>query len=212
MVLPYLALGAFAGGMVWRYRYDRLGWTTRSSQLFEQGLLRWGSPLFHLGMLLTVGGHVVGILVPEGWTTAAGLPTGAYHAMAVTLGVLAGGAAVLGLAILLYRRVTVPAVRQATTGNDKVMYVALAATLLLGMAATTFGTGHDYRQSVSPWFRSIVLFDPDGQLMADAPLLFQLHALSAWALLAYWPFTRLVHFFSAPVGYLTRPYVVYRSR
>jgi nitrate reductase gamma subunit len=48
--------------------------------------------------------------------------------------------------------------------------------------------------------------------MAGAPLLFQLHALSALVLFAIWPFTRLVHMLTAPVGYLTRPYVVYRSR
>jgi nitrate reductase gamma subunit len=48
--------------------------------------------------------------------------------------------------------------------------------------------------------------------MEGVPLLFQLHVLSAWALFALWPFTRLVHVFSAPIGYLFRPYIVYRSR
>jgi len=48
--------------------------------------------------------------------------------------------------------------------------------------------------------------------MAHAPLSFQLHGIAAVALFALWPFTRLVHVFSAPVGYLFRPYVVYRSK
>ncbi|WP_143343161.1 respiratory nitrate reductase subunit gamma, partial [Crossiella equi] len=71
---------------------------------------------------------------------------------------------------------------------------------------------HDYRETVSPWFRSIFYLQPQPELMVEAPLGFQLHALSAWVLVAFWPFSRLVHVFSMPLGYLTRPYVVYRSR
>jgi nitrate reductase gamma subunit len=71
---------------------------------------------------------------------------------------------------------------------------------------------YDYREGVSLWFRSIFAFQPDASLMPEAPLGFQLHALLAFALFALWPFTRLVHVFSAPVGYLARPYIVYRSR
>jgi nitrate reductase gamma subunit len=58
----------------------------------------------------------------------------------------------------------------------------------------------------------VFYLQPQGELMAEAPLGFQLHVMSAWLLLAIWPFTRLVHVFSAPVGYLTRPYIPYRSR
>jgi nitrate reductase gamma subunit len=95
------------------------------------------------------------------------------------------------------------------------MYVFLAAVILLGMwntaGANVFGT-YDYRESVSIWFRGIFRFDLHPDLMAAAPLSFQLHGLIAMALFALWPFTRLVHVFSVPLGYLTRPYIVYRSR
>ncbi len=74
------------------------------------------------------------------------------------------------------------------------------------------GGGYDYRLTISPWFRSIFALDPRVELMAGAPLLFKLHALSALTLFTVWPFTRLVHMLTAPVGYLTRPYIVYRSR
>src|SRR5690606_41750358 len=80
------------------------------------------------------------------------------------------------------------------------------------VAANLVGGGYDYRTTVSPWFRSIFYLRPQGELMADAPLLFQLHALSALVLFAIWPFTRLVHMLTAPIGYLTRPSLVYRSR
>src|SRR5262249_61763954 len=75
-------------------------------------------------------------------------------------------------------------------------------------------TGHPppYRLDVAPWFRSILYFQPKTKLIVSAPLGFQLHVLSAFVLFAFWPFSRLVHVFSAPIGYLTRPYIVYRSR
>jgi nitrate reductase gamma subunit len=104
----------------------------------------------------------------------------------------------------------------ATTRNDKAMYVLLIGTIVLGLGTTVLGnlTGHphDYRQTVSPWFRSIFYFHPDTDLILRAPIGFRLHVLAAWVLFAFWPFSRLVHVFSAPLGYLTRPYIVYRSR
>ena len=118
--------------------------------------------------------------------------------------------------MLIARRRLVGPVFAATTRNDKAMYVVLAATIGLGLLATVranvLGTGYDYRETVSPWFRSIFYFQPEPGLMAEAPLGFQLHALAAWVLFAFWPFSRLVHVFSMPLGYLTRPYIVYRSR
>ena len=214
--VPYAAIATFIVGHVWRYRYDKFGWTTRSSQLYERRLLRWGSPLFHFGILLVALGHIGGLLVPESWTEAAGVSETAYHAVAFTLGTVAGVATVAGAAILIYRRRTVGPVFSATTRNDKAMYVLLMLTVLLGLATTVLGnvTGHphDYRQTVAPWFRSIFYLRPDTSLILKAPLGFKLHVLSAWVLFAFWPFSRLVHVFSAPLGYLTRPYIVYRSR
>jgi nitrate reductase gamma subunit len=216
VVVPYIALTVFVAGHIWRYRYDKFGWTTRSSQLYERRLLRWGSPMFHFGILLVALGHIGGLLIPESWTKAAGISETAYHAAAVGLGTIAGFCTLAGAAILVYRRRTVGPVFSATTRNDKTMYVLLVGTIVLGLGTTVLGnlTGqpHDYRQTVSPWFRSIFYLQPDTALILKAPIGFQLHALAAWALFAFWPFSRLVHVFSAPIGYLTRPYIVYRSR
>jgi nitrate reductase gamma subunit len=214
--VPYVSIAVFVVGHYWRYRYDKFGWTTRSSQLYERRLLRWGSPLFHFGILFVVAGHIGGLLIPESWTEAAGISESAYHAVAAGLGIVAGFCTLTGAAILVYRRRTVGPVFSATTRNDKVMYVLLIGTILLGLGTTVLGnlTGHphDYRQTVSPWFRSIFYFRPDPALMLRAPIGFRLHVLAAFALFAFWPFSRLVHVFSAPLGYLTRPYIVYRSR
>ncbi|SDJ54024.1 nitrate reductase gamma subunit [Nonomuraea maritima] len=216
VVAPYVALTVFVLGHLWRYRYDKFGWTTRSSQLYESRLLRVGSPLFHFGILVVALGHVGGLVIPKSWTEAVGVGEHLYHLLAVVLGAVAGVATVGGLAILIYRRRTVGPVFTATTRNDKLMYAVLTLTIVLGLAATVLaniaGGGYDYRTTVSPWFRSIFLLQPDPALMTGVPPLFQLHALSALVLFTIWPFTRLVHMLTAPLGYLTRPYIVYRSR
>ncbi|MEU3088980.1 respiratory nitrate reductase subunit gamma [Streptomyces massasporeus] len=216
VVLPYVALAVFVLGHVWRYRYDKFGWTTRSSQLYENRLLRIGSPLFHFGILVVLLGHIGGLVIPKSWTRAAGISEHTYHIGAVVLGTVAGVATLGGLAILIYRRRTVGPVFSATTRNDKAMYVSLTVTIVLGLAATVAANvvsgGYDYRETISPWFRSIFYLQPEPDLMTGAPVLFQLHAISALLLFAAWPFTRLVHMLTAPLGYLTRPYIVYRSR
>lgn len=221
VIFPYICLAVFVVGHVWRYRYDKFGWTTRSSQLYEDRLLRIGSPLFHFGILFVAVGHFMGLVVPQSWTERAGMSQELYHIVALLGGLPAGIACLVGLAILVYRRRTVGPVFRATTVNDKVMYAVLAVVIVLGMWNTVAGTllnlgiagdHYNYRDGVSPWFRQIFWFQPDASLMEDAPIGFQLHALLAFLLFAMWPFTRLVHVFSAPIGYFTRPYIVYRSR
>jgi nitrate reductase gamma subunit len=216
LTAPYIAFTSFVVGHLWRYRHDQFGWTTRSSQLHESRLLRLGSPLFHFGILAVFAGHVLGVLIPASWTHAVGLSEDVYHWLAVGIGSVAGIATIAGLAILVYRRITVTAVRQATTAMDKVMYVLLIAALGTGMVNTMFNNliagRYDYRETVSPWFRSIFGPNPQPELMVGVPLSFQLHAVVVVALIGLWPYTRLVHVFSAPLGYMFRPYVVYRSR
>ncbi|QNI08184.1 respiratory nitrate reductase subunit gamma [Mycobacterium kubicae] len=214
---PYVVLAIAVVGTWWRYRYDKFGWTTRSSQLYESRLLSIGSPLFHFGSLMVIMGHVIGLLIPEPWTRALGMSDHLYHLQALLLGVPAGAATIAGIGLLIYRRRTNAPVLRATTGNDKLMYLVLVCALVAGMCctlmgATHFGELHDYRQKVSVWFRSIWILDPRGDLMAQAAEYYQIHVFIALLLFALWPFTRLVHAFSAPIAYLFRPYIVYRSR
>ncbi|WTW93210.1 respiratory nitrate reductase subunit gamma [Streptomycetaceae bacterium NBC_01309] len=215
-VLPYVSAALLIAGTYWRYRYDKFGWTTRSSELYESRLLRIASPLFHYGLLFVFAGHILGLLMPQGSTDAVGMSEHAYHVMAMSLGLVAGVATVVGIGLLIWRRRTTGPVFLATTRNDKLMYVALATTILAGLATTLiengFGRTYNYRETVSPWFRSLFAFRPDIDLMAAAPVAFHVHAVLAFVLFALLPFTRLVHAFSAPVKYLFRPYLVYRSR
>ncbi|MBM3655833.1 MAG: respiratory nitrate reductase subunit gamma [Actinobacteria bacterium] len=219
---PYIVTMIFIVGMFWRYKFDRYGWTSRSSQIYESRLLRIGSPLFHIGLLMALGGHVMGLMIPASFTESLGISEHLYHLVAVALGTIAGVMVVFGMTILIYRRRTVLRVFQVTTKMDKLMYLVLGSLVLLGVYNTIginlldlpgkYPDGYNYRETVSVWFRSIATFNPKAELMKDAPLTFQLHALVAMALIAIIPITRLVHIFSAPVGYLSRPYLVYRKR
>ena len=213
-VFPYIAMAVFVVGMIWRYRFSQFSWTTRSSQIYESRLLRIGAPLFHFGLLFAFGGHAMGLIIPKSWTDALGIEQETYHLVAVAGGWVSGIMIAVGYLILIIRRIAVPAVRKATTIGDVVMYVVLTAILVTGAwntLTTTFDHHYNYRQGVSPWFRSIFTFQPDIELMVNSPFSFQAHAFLAFLILLIWPFTRLVHAFSIPVGYVTRPYVVYRS-
>src|SRR5512139_2554067 len=102
-VLPYVTIAVFVVGTIWRYRYDKFGWTTRSSQLYERRLLRIGSPLFHFGILVVLLGHIGGLVIPDSWTGAVGITEHTYHVTAVVLGTVAGVCTLGGLAILVFR-------------------------------------------------------------------------------------------------------------
>lgn len=214
-VAPYVALVLLIGGTAWRHKYDRFGWTTRSSQLMESRFLRWASPLFHYGILGVIAGHLLGLLLPETWTAKIHIDEHTYHEIALIGGVPAGVAALLGLAFLIARRRVTKTVFRATTTNDKAMYVALAAALALGLSATLWNIGspvYDYREGVSLWFRGLFTLDPRPERLQAAPLIFRVHVGVGMLLIAMFPFTRLVHAFSAPIMYLVRPYIVYRAR
>jgi nitrate reductase gamma subunit len=216
VVVPYAAITVFVAGHVWRYRHDQFGWTTRSTQLLEGRTLRPAVLLFHLGLFAVLGGHVLGLLVPESATSAAGLSEDAYHAVSVTAGSLAGLAMAVGFVMLLVRREANPRVRATTTRTDRLTYLLLGVMILTGMFATVgenlLGGGYDYRETVAPWFRGLFTLDPDTSLVSGAPLIYRVHATCAWLLFALWPFSRLVHAWSAPVGYLRRSHILYRSR
>ncbi|MDC0766490.1 respiratory nitrate reductase subunit gamma [Streptomyces sp. HD] len=214
-VLPYVTFALLVAGLIWRHRYDRFGWTTRSSQVYESKLLNIASPAFHYGILFVLVGHLIGLFVPQSWTDALGVGEHTYHLFSLYGGTAAGILTVAGIVLLIYRRRTNAPVFRATTVNDQLMYVVLLAAIAMGMVAKlahSSGDGYDYRQSIAPWARSLFTLQPDLDRMAGVPVLYQIHAVIGMALIALVPYTRLVHMFSAPVQYLFRPYVVYRSR
>lgn len=216
IVLPYVSMTVFVVGHVWRYRHDQFGWTTRSTQLLERRRLRAGVLLFHFGFFAVLGGHALGILVPASVTERLGVSEDAYHAVSVTAGTASGVVMSAGFLLLLARRATDRRVRATTTPTDRLTYLLLGVMLVTGMYATVgenlLGGGYDYRETVAPWFRGLFTLDPDTSLIAGAPLVYRVHAAGAWLLFALWPFSRLVHAWSVPLGYLGRSQILYRSR
>lgn len=213
-VLPYVAVAVFVVGLAWRYATDQIGWTSRSTQLLESRALRWGSILFHVGALLAIGGHVIGILIPASFTRSIGITDDAYHVIAAVGGIAAAVAVTAGLAILVYRRLRYARVRLTTTRVDVIVFALLAIAILSGFAATVLNAADEtfYRESVAPWFRNLIVFNPQPELMVGVSWLLQLHVTVVWVLVAFWPFSRLVHAFSVPLRYLGRRPVIYRSR
>ena len=141
-------------------------------------------------------------------------------------GALAGAATLAGLAILAFRRASIRRVAVTTSYVDLAVYILLFVVIGLGMLDTLshnllgFGGGYDYRHTVAIWFRGVFALQDHAELMAGVPLIYQLHTLSAWAIFALWPFSRLVHAWSIPfqyIGrlpfqYIGRPYILYRRR
>ena len=216
IVVPYAALAVFVGGHVWRWRFDRLGWTSRSSQLLEQRWLRIGSPLFHVGLLGVIGGHVVGILVPARATRSVGVSDHLYHVFSLAAGGTFGALALVGIVILTLRRLLVPAVRRTGRRVDVVVDLLLLAVIVVGMGETVgyqLGVGeYVYRDTVSVWFRELGTLHPDPSLMSGAPWVYQAHVLASLTLFALWPFSRLVHVWTVPVEYVgRRAHILYRS-
>jgi len=216
VVLPYVALTVFVVGHIWRYRFDRFGWTSRSSELYERRLLVVGAPLFHYGTILAILGHATGLLVPSSWTSALGVSEPLYSTFSKLAGTTAAVLIIIGLIVLTVRRTGNLRVRLVTSVVDWVAIALLWVMIALGTLVTVgynvLGPGYDYRESVSIWLRGIFLLRPDVQDIVTAPAVFQIHVTVAWLFLALFPFTRFVHFWSAPVWYLLRPFVVYRRR
>ena len=216
VIFPYVMLTLFVVGHIYRYNYDQFGWTAQSSEFMEKKSLKWGSILFHLGILMVVGGHLVGLLVPKAWTDAIGISEEMYHAGAIFGGGLAGIITLAGISILLIRRINVKRVRVTGSFTDLLIAVLLFLEIVMGLYNTLgynlFIGEVDYRTTLAPWLRGVLVLNPNPALMSEVPLFFKLHTLFAFAIFGLWPFTRLVHVWSIPLEYLKRNYIIYRSR
>ena len=164
VVLPYVAFALLISGLIWRYKKDQYGWTSRSSQWHESAILRWSSPLFHFGILFVAAGHIVGLLIPKSWTEAVGVPEHLYHLGAVSMGSVAGAMDHCGprkkLVCFTVVSWLVACARPPplTTRSCTCCCCCRLVWVLTPPSPTQlFGPhgGYDYRETVSPWLRSI---------------------------------------------------------
>jgi nitrate reductase gamma subunit len=210
-VFPYLCLTTFVVGHSYRYVTDRYAWNSHSSQILDNQSLRWGSVLFHIGIILTFLGHAGGLLIPQKYYDLFGITSDMHLAIAHWMGEVVGIAALAGCLLLLRRRLTNDRVRAAGSVNDLITLGGLTLVVAGGVYNVFFGN-YNVLDSVAPWIRGIVFFSPEPELMRPVPLGFKIHVTLAWALLAFSPFSRLVHIWSAPVFYFFRSHILFRRR
>ena len=215
VVYPYaMLLSFFVGTMVRIHKYGGTI-TAKSSEIFEKRLLIVGSITFHVGIILAFFGHILGMLVPKSWTAYFGITDHMYHLFgSLLMGIPAGTLALVGMAILTYRRMKYSRVRKTSSLNDNLVDWLLLVVICLGMACTITGAfiDFDYRVTISPWVRSLFTLHPQWQLMAQVPLIYKIHVFSGFLVFGYFPYTRLVHALTLPAAYLKRRYIIYRRR
>lgn len=216
VIFPYICLTIMILGLLYRYAFRQLSWAAPSTNFFEKKWLRIGSPLFHYGIVFAFIGHVMGMVIPMQFYRSLGIGDHLYHSGAIIGGGLAGLMVVVGLVILLIRKITIDPVRVKATFADffsvlALLFVAGSGTYMTIIYNTTV-LEYEYRGTIGPWFRSLFVLMPKYELMTAVPLIFKVHVASAFALFASIPFTRLVHIFSLPIRYPARPPQQYRAR
>ena len=215
-IFPYIAIIVFLLGSILRFDRDPYSWRSKSSQLLRRKQLIIGSILFHLGILVILAGHAVGLLTPIAVFDALGISHGAKQILAITAGGIAGVFCFIGLLMLLHRRLFDPRIRINSSFADIMVLVLLLAQLTLGMLTIPVSMHHlDGHEMVKfmEWAQHIVTFRGGAyEYISDVALVFKAHITLGLFLLVIFPFTRLVHALSAPVGYVFRPYQIVRKR
>jgi nitrate reductase gamma subunit len=214
---PYLCLTVFLLGSLARFDREQYTWRSGSSQMLRKRQLAWGSNLFHVGILIIFFGHFVGLLTPIWVFDALGISHGFKQMMAIVVGGIAGIACFFGMTLLIHRRLFDSRIRKTSSFGDIAVLLLLYAQLILGLTTILVSLDHlDGHEMVRfmTWAQGILTLQPDvWQLIADAHPVFKAHLFLGMTIFLVFPFTRLVHVWSAPVWYLgRRGYQVVRSR
>lgn len=216
-IYPYIAISVMLMASVARYERDPFTWKSKSSQLLRKRQFVIGSVLFHVGVLVILGGHLVGLLTPIQVFEALGISHGAKQILAVVAGGIAGLMALAGGAILLNRRLNDPRIRANSSFADTGILALLMVQLLLGLGTIPVSLqhldGHEMTTFMA-WAQGIVTFRADAaDQIENASWIFKTHIFVGLTIFLLFPFTRLVHIISVPVRYLWRPgYQIVRSR
>lgn len=217
-IYPYVALAIFFLGSLIRFDREQYTWKSDSSQLLKRSQLRWGSNLFHIGILFLFFGHAAGLLTPHWLYESMGLTTEAKQLLAMISGGAAGLTCLAGITLLLHRRLAEPRIRATSKPMDIIILLWVFVTLLLGLTTILFSAQHLNGSDMlllANWAQHIVTFRSGaaGFLLA-VPLIFKIHLFFGMTLFLLFPFSRLVHVWSgfAAVAYLTRSYQIVRQR
>ncbi|MBA4398678.1 MAG: respiratory nitrate reductase subunit gamma [Chloroflexi bacterium] len=208
VIWPYISLTIFVVVTVYRSIIRPFSISSLSSQLLENKQLYWGSISFHYGIVLVLLGHLLALLIPRSVVLWNAVPLRLYLLEITGLGL--GLWSLAGLLILVFRRVTVRRVQVVTTPMDVVVLAALLVSVISGvLVATLYRFGSYWFTGVfSPYLLSLATFTPRVDLVAPLPWLIKLHVINNFVLAVIFPFSRLVHIFTYPIGYLIRPWQI----
>lgn len=214
---PYLAVTVLVVGSIFRFDAHQFGWRSQSSQFLGRRQMVLGSNLFHMGILVLLMGHFIGLLTPINVFDALGVSHSFKQTTALVVGGIAGLAAYVGCSLLLYRRLFDTRIRKSSSVGDILVLVLLWAQLTLGLLTTWWTLEHlDGSEMVKfmNWANGILTLNPAApEQLKDVALVYKLHIILGLTLFLVTPFTRLVHIWSAPVWFLLRPgYQIVRSR
>jgi nitrate reductase gamma subunit len=213
---PYVAISVFIIGSIARYDRDQYTWRTGSSQLLRAKELRLGSNLFHIGILLLFVGHFVGLLTPPAVYHGLCLSTSAKQILAVVAGGLFGGICAKGIYILIRRRLTDARIRKTSSRMDIFILLLIGVQLALGLLTLPISIYHSDGSNMlllSEWAQRIVTFRSGAaDQVSNIGIIFKLHLFLGMTIFLVFPFSRLVHVWSVPLGYIARPYQVVRRR
>ncbi len=213
---PYVAMSVFIIGSIARYDRDQYTWRTGSSQLLRAKELRLGSNLFHIGILLLFVGHFVGLLTPPAIYHSLGLSTSAKQILAVVAGGIFGGICAKGIYLLIRRRLTDARIRATSSRMDIFILLLIGVQLALGLLTLPISLYHSDGGNMillSEWAQRIVTFRSGAaDQISNIGIIFKLHLFLGMTIFLVFPFSRLVHVWSVPLGYIARPYQVVRRR
>ena len=215
-IYPYIAITVFFLGSLLRYDRDQYAWKASSSQLLRKKDMRLGSNLFHIGIIALFFGPLIGLLTPH-WAYHFMMTAGQKQMMAMTAGGIFGVICLIGMLLLLRRRITDPRIRATSQFSDLPILIILFVQLVLGLITIPFSAQHMDGSSMlalASWAQHLVTFQGDAAsfVMGEA-LVFKLHLVLGLTIFLVFPFTRLVHVWSVPIQYLTRTgYQVVRRR
>ncbi|HEX6002502.1 MAG TPA: respiratory nitrate reductase subunit gamma [Burkholderiales bacterium] len=216
-VYPYVCFTVFLVGSLIRFDQNQYSWKSDSSQLLRRDLLRWGSNLFHVGILFLFFGHLVGLFTPHA-VYGIFISAATKQLLAVTAGGIAGAICFGGLTMLLYRRLADPRIRYTSHPSDIAVLIVLWVQLTVGLITLPYSLQHtdgSVMLILADWAQRIVTLRPvDAAALAALPWPYLFHVVLGMTIFLLLPFSRLVHVWSGfgAVAYLFRPYQVVRSR
>jgi|SRR5690625_3070434 len=209
-VFPYLAIALAIIVGLYRYFKHKFTYSSLSTQFIEKRKLFWGSIPFHYGIVIVLIAHLIPILFPAVWKSLVGNMTRLYTIEIIGLSIALW--ALFGLIVLMIRRFSDSRLRALTSPMDVVLLIFLLWQIGSGIYIAIFNHwgAQWYTTTAVPWIHSLLIFQPNHELVSSLSLVIKIHMLGGFILLALFPFTRLVHVVSFPLAYLWRPYQVVR--